>query len=236
MNIIKKTSPYHNERRAQVLVVHAMTVSQEEALKTLEGKSEYEVSCHYAIDQEGKLYQYMDETRRAWHAGLSFWHGFTDINSLSVGVELIAPQAEHNFDKVVFTDKQMQAFVDWAKDVIELHRIKPENILAHQDIAPGRKPDPGPNFPWAKLAEQGIGLWHDLNDEDTNDTFSLNEEDKQHCLALLKDYGYDLRNPTDEQVKNVVVAFQTHFLPGQISGTMTKATYKAIQSLMRQVS
>ena len=244
MNIIDKPSPNFNSR-VQVLMIHATGCGLEETFAFL---VDGPISCHYVIDEDGTIYHLVDEDKRAWHAGVGHWQGMNDMNSVSVGIELVkssddeviipgAALPEKQFHNCYYGEEQIAALIELSKDILSRHeKIKPQNVIPHQDASPHRKFDPGQNFNWQYLATNGVGLWHDLSDEEIADTSPLSDEDAQACLGLLKDYGYDLRDPSEKQVKNIVTAFQTHFLPSQISGTLNTGTYKAIQSLGKKIS
>lgn len=244
MKIIDKPSPNFNSR-VQILMIHATGVSLEESFSFL---IDGPVSCHYVIDENGTTYHLVDEEKRAWHAGLGYWGGLTDMNSASIGIELvkssndevILPKAtlpEKQFHNCFYGEQQMHSLLELSKSILSRHeKITPQRVIGHQDASPNRKFDPGQNFNWQYLAENGVGLWHDLNDDDMADMSPISKEQEEECLSLFKNYGYDLRNPSPEQVKNVVTAFQTHFLPNQISGKITAGTLKAIQSLQKKIS
>jgi len=115
------------------------------------------VSCHYLVDVDGAITQMVCESKRAWHAGKSCWLGLTDINSCSVGIEVQNAGPLENFPD--FPDVQMAAVIELSKDIIARHTIPADRVLGHSDVAPGRKIDPGEKFPWAFLAQNGVGIW-----------------------------------------------------------------------------
>ncbi len=244
MHIIQKPSPNFNSR-VQVLMIHGTGVSLEESFDYLINGG---VSCHYLIDDDGTIYQLVDDEKRAWHGGVGYWRGLTDINSASIGIELVKPTdeevmlpgakyAEKLFHKAYYSEQQMASLLELSKDILKRHeRVKPCCVIGHQDASVSRKFDPGQNFDWRYLAENGVGLWHDLNDADQTDASPLSVQDQEKCLDMLYAYGYDLRMRSDEQIKHVVTAFQTHFLPKQISGKLNSATFKAIQSLTAKIT
>ena len=159
---------------------------------------EAKVSSHYVIDENGEIYSLVDEDKRAWHAGVSSWKGKTDINSRSVGIEIVNPG--HEFGYRPFPEKQILSVIHLSKEIIKRNFILSENIVGHSDIAPNRKTDPGELFPWKKLAENGIGLW--------TDDFSAPEKSVREMLETI---GYDT---TDEQA--ALTAFQRRFYPEAI--------------------
>jgi N-acetylmuramoyl-L-alanine amidase len=118
------------------------------------------VSSHYTVDEDGTIYSHVPEDCRAWHAGKSYWAGATDINARSIGIEIVNPG--HEFGYRSFPDAQIAAVIELSLDIFSRHAIPPERVLAHSDIAPARKQDPGELFPWEMLAKAGIGVWPEL--------------------------------------------------------------------------
>jgi len=115
------------------------------------------VSSHYTIDVDGTIYAHVPEERRAWHAGISWWAGEANVNGSSVGIEIVNPG--HEFGYVEFPKVQIAAVIDLASEIMARHRIPPARVVGHSDVAPARKEDPGELFPWAELAEFGVGIW-----------------------------------------------------------------------------
>jgi N-acetylmuramoyl-L-alanine amidase len=229
------TKMFDANRRPQMLVIHGTAVDWAETNKILRGETDYEASCHYAISQTGEVVQYMDDRARAWHAGVSYWGGFTDINSISVGIELecVCPDATFKYPENTYSKAQMDKLVPLAKKIIEIYKIHPWNVVAHQDIAPYRKMDPGVNFDWQGLAQQGIGLWHDLALQ-KNDPVVDNLVTVQDFRGLLGLYGYDVRVQSDKSFSDVIRAFQTRFLPWNICGEVTEQSVAALMILLQK--
>ena len=158
------------------------------------------VSAHYLIEEDGTVFSLVDEGRRAWHAGVSWWRGETDVNSASIGIELVNPGHEWGYRP--FPDEQIAALTALAKDIVRRHAIAPSGITGHSDIAPARKQDPGEWFPWQRLAEEGIGLWPPAG-------LPPPDGDAMAGLpALLECIGY-ASGPAPETVQ----AFHRRFLP-----------------------
>lgn len=155
------------------------------------------VSAHYTVDEDGSVYSHVEEGARAWHAGQSFWRGLTDMNTHSIGIEIVNPGHEWGYRP--YPEAQIQSVSDLCVAIMKRHGIPPENVLAHSDIAPSRKEDPGELFPWKSLAEQGIGVW--LLDNSEADVLDIDR-------ALL-DFGYDFTSTAAERL----IAFQRHFEP-----------------------
>jgi N-acetylmuramoyl-L-alanine amidase len=196
------------------------------------------VSAHYLIRRDGHIFQLVDEAARAWHAGVSFWQGETDMNSASIGIEL-----DHDGLKDdamdAFPEAQMAALITLLQEVTARHEIAPQNILGHSDIAPGRKIDPGEAFDWAALSRAGFGLWvEEVKIEDVP-TLSLGGEDKavaplQKALAAI---GYQIAadGVYGPQTQAVISAFQRHFRPRQIDGMADAETQTLVYALCRSV-
>lgn len=176
-------SPNHDERRAQVVVLHQTEMdSAEAALLTLRTRNaQGRVSAHYLIGADGRLYQLVAESARAWHAGASRWAGIADLNSASIGIEL------DNDGQSPFTEAQIQTLLRLLQDVTTRLGISPQMVVGHADVAPTRKRDPGVLFPWRRLAEAGFGLWPREVLAPPPPGF-----DPWTALRLI---GYDLRDP-----------------------------------------
>jgi len=146
-------SPNHDARRPNYIVLHDTTSPEAaHALATLTDPAR-EVSAHYLIGRDGTLYRLVDESRRAWHAGRSYWGGLTDLNSVSIGIELDNTGAEP------YAEAQIERLLVLLGELQERHRLPPHHVIGHGDVAPGRKIDPSRYFPWQRLAEAGFGLW-----------------------------------------------------------------------------
>ena len=158
-------SPNFNDRKSnniEIIVIHYTALSSiSKSLKYLCSKKN-KVSSHYLISQTGKIYSLVSEKKRAWHAGQSYWRGNTDINAISIGIELDYSPSETNNK---FSLKLNSALVFLLKKLLKKYKISTKNILAHSDIAPYRKKDPGEKFPWKYFAKFGIGQWHSLSNE-----------------------------------------------------------------------
>ena len=198
--MIALPSPNFTERTLSVslIVLHYTGMkTKEDALGRLRDP-QAKVSAHYVIDEDGAVYALIDESKRAHHAGVSFWRGVSDINSASVGIELI--NKGHEFGYTPFPEKQIDALIRLCANIMTRHDIR--FVLGHSDVAPARKQDPGELFPWKRLAENGIGFW-------TDDFLPAGGT----AESLLKEIGYDT---TDLAAART--AFCRHFLPEALSG------------------
>jgi N-acetylmuramoyl-L-alanine amidase len=185
------------------------------------------VSCHYVIDEQGKIVQLVDEELRAWHAGVSFWKGERDINSRSIGIEIHHPGHGHDHD---FPEAQMAAVVELSQDIVRRHRIVPERVLAHSDVAPARKIDPGERFGWRRLHRAGIGHWV----EPAPLEHAGVAPDIAAFQKMLASYGYgiDITGAADAQTATVLRAFQRHFRPAKVDGKPDASTADTLSRLI----
>lgn len=195
---------------------------------------ESRVSAHYVVREDGTVVQMVAEDKRAWHAGESVWQGQSDLNSRSIGIEVVNSGPLGNFPD--FPDSQISALISLSADIITRHGIKPRHVLAHSDIAPARKIDPGEKFPWHKLAEAGVGHYVKPVAIGGSHVMSLGENGRpveafQSMLAL---YGYDLAvtGLFDEKTESVTRAFQRHFRPERVDGIADLSTVKTLHQLL----
>src|ERR1044071_1347313 len=155
-------SPNHDERKdgrtPDMILLHYTGMQTGEAALARLTSAESKVSSHYVVFEDGRIVQCVPEARRAWHAGVSSWAGETDINSCSIGVEIVNPG--HEFGYRDFPRRQVAAVISLCKSILTRRGpMSPDRILAHSDVAPSRKQDPGEKFPWGLLSETGIGHW-----------------------------------------------------------------------------
>ena len=233
-------SPNFGERRQPVdmLILHYTgMVTGFAALERLCDPAA-EVSCHYLIWEDGRITQLVDEAHRAWHAGKSHWAGITDINSASIGIELVHEGPGQG--PPLFPRVQISACIALCKDIQTRHAIPAAHVLAHSDIAPGRKIDPGEGFPWQTLAEAGIGLWTPPEQIVSGRFFSLGDEgppiEALQSLFALYGYGLDITGRFDAATEAVVGAFQRHFRPARVDGVADSSTITTLRTLLIQKS
>jgi N-acetylmuramoyl-L-alanine amidase len=192
-----------------------------------------EVSSHYLVHEDGRIVQMVRERDRAWHAGKSSWHGVTDINSQSVGIEIVNPG--HAFGYVPFPKRQIGAVIELCRGILGRHQIRPEMVLGHSDVAVGRKIDPGERFPWAALARAGVGHFVAPARHRTGPILAPGDEGEAVAKLqnALRDYGYgvDVTGLYDEPTEAVVAAFQRHFRPGMVNGIADSATVETLRRL-----
>ncbi len=229
-------SPNHGERKGaldMVLLHYTGMASAQAALERL-CDPQAEVSAHYLVHEDGRIVQMVPEARRAWHAGKAFWKGESDINSRSIGIEIVNPGHEYGY--VDFPDAQIDAVTALCLDIVERHGIAPERVLAHSDVAPGRKVDPGERFPWARLAASGVGHWVEPAPVVSGRFFQQGAigqpvEALQTMLALYG-YGVDVNGVYDEKTTQVIEAFQRHFRPERFDGVADASTITTLHQLL----
>jgi N-acetylmuramoyl-L-alanine amidase len=181
----------------------------------------------------GVITQMVGEDLRAWHAGESSWGGETDINSHSIGIEI--HNRGHSPEYAGFPAQQMDSVIALSRDIVRRNDIRPERVLAHSDVAPKRKIDPGEKFDWRKLHAAGVGHW--VEPTPVGPPLSQIAEDKDAAASLqqkLGKYGYsiDITGSADEQTEVVVKAFQRHFRPERVDGIADRSTVDTLDRLL----
>ncbi len=193
-----------------------------------------EVSAHYFIWEDGAVLQLVPEARRAWHAGVSSWAGESDINSRSIGVEIVNPG--HEGGSPPFTDAQIEAVIALCADIRSRMIIPQHRVLAHSDVAPGRKCDPGEIFPWEILHARGIGHYVPPTPITGGRFFALGDEGQpvQALQAMFALYGYAIQvtGVFDEAMEKVVRAFQRHFRRERVDGVADASTITTLRDLI----
>lgn len=235
---ILSPSPNHGERAGQgspdLLLLHYTGMGTGRAALDWLRNPESHVSAHYVVFEDGAVHQLVAETRRAWHAGDSVWHGARDINSLSIGVEIV--NTGHDEDYPDFPDTQIAAVIELCRDCVGRWAIAPERVLAHSDVAPLRKRDPGEKFPWEMLHEAGIGHRVAPSALRAGGYFQRGDagqpvEALQSMLALYG-YGIDVNGEFDGLTEAVVRAFQRHFRPALVDGIADPSTIDTLHRLL----
>lgn len=194
--------PHFNERKAPIsmLVLHCAAHPGEELVSCLD---KAELSSHYVLGLNGELIKVIDESNRAWHAGEASWREFKeDLNSCSIGIEI----SNLTLGQSPYSDAQIEKLIAFCQKLMRKHKILPQNVVAHSDIAPLRKVDPGLAFPWKRLSKEGIGLWYQPKNAD-----KMPENDVAKLLAII---GYDTKD--EETVIASAYAFKRRFLPEEV--------------------
>ncbi|RVD13422.1 N-acetylmuramoyl-L-alanine amidase [Mesorhizobium sp. M4B.F.Ca.ET.017.02.2.1] len=196
-----------------------------------------EVSSHYLVHEDGRVVQMVRESDRAWHAGKSSWFGRTDINSCSVGIEIVNPG--HSLGYPGFPRRQIDAVTDLCAGVVQRHAIAAQRVLAHSDVAPGRKVDPGEKFPWKTLFAAGIGHLVPAAPIRRGAMLKAGDigGDVEALQSMLSLYGYgvEISAAFDRQTEIVVEAFQRHFRPRLVDGVADGSTIRTLQRLLASV-
>jgi N-acetylmuramoyl-L-alanine amidase len=207
MEMIERPSPNFDDRKSPVSMIVLHYTGMPDAAGALDRLTspESKVSAHYLVDEDGTIFKLVDESKRAWHAGKSRWRDVTDVNSASVGIEIVNPG--HEFGYRPFPDEQIASLIPLVSAIKERHAIGRGDIVGHSDVAPARKEDPGELFPWEALARRRLAL--PSPKRDLIDPFWT---DAGFLLALER-FGYDV---TDAQ--KAVIAFQRRFRPDLIDG------------------
>lgn len=229
--------PRCNNLRPKLLILHYTGLDTFKRSLEILSRPDCKVSCHYVVDVDGQIVQMVSEEMRAWHAGVSCWKGESDINSLSIGIEIQNPG--HSLGYPDFPKEQMDAVTALCLDIMGRHLIKPQDVLAHSDVAPSRKIDPGEKFDWQGLASMGIGLWAPsipVEMKNNNDFDNLSQmENIPEIRGLLSKLGYCVKSdgPLDEELKYVLRAFQLHFRQNLINSKPDLSTLFTLRNLVK---
>ena len=193
-----------------------------------------QVSAHYFVWESGEVAQLVAEDKRAWHAGVGAWGGNSDLNSASIGVEIVNPG--HDGALPPFPRRQIDAVIGLCRDVAARRAIRPERILAHSDVAPARKRDPGEKFPWDVLARARVGHWTRPAAITGGALFASGQEGPPiralQAMLALYGYGVALTGVYDAQTRTVVTAFQRHFRPERVDGETDSSTIATLRALI----
>lgn len=233
-----RPSPNFGERRggakADALILHYTGMASGAAAEDWLCDPASEVSSHYLVHEDGSIVQMVPENARAWHAGAGSWQGRADVNSFSIGIEVVNPG--HFLGYREFPDAQTVSVIALCRDICARWGIPPARVLAHSDVAPGRKIDPGERFPWARLAAEGVGL-HVFQPAGSEGN-TLVEGDSGRLVRELQSrlavYGYSVETTGiyDAHTKAVVEAFQRHFRPDLVDGRADVSTRLALDALL----
>jgi N-acetylmuramoyl-L-alanine amidase len=207
--MIDTPSPNFDERAlpVSILVLHYTGMPDAASAISWLANPQSKVSAHYVIAEDGQIVRMVDEAKRAWHAGRSWWRGIKDINSASIGIEIVNPGHEWGYRP--FPDAQMEALIPLVHEIMKRHAITRGNVVGHSDIAPARKQDPGELFPWSRLARLRLAL-----PRPTKNLMDPHWTDAGFMLALER-FGYEITEP-----EAAVIAFQRRFRPERIDGVI----------------
>ena len=229
--ISERPSPNHGLRKSHpvdILLLHYTGMRSAEAALSWLCDPDSSVSSHYFVFEDGRVVRLVDEARRAHHAGVSCWAGETDINSCSVGIEIANPG--HEFGYRPFPDAQIDAVIALSLDILGRHAIPPERVLAHSDVAPSRKQDPGELFPWQRLNAAGVGHYAPPAPVVEAKSVPLGATELAHFKDRLRQYGYCFES--DGELRWAVTAFQRHFRPERVDGVADRSTNATLDRLL----
>ena len=231
MIIHERASPNHDARpeggRVDMLVLHytGMKTAAEAIDRLCDPAAR--VSAHYVIDEDGTVWRLVEESRRAWHAGVSFWQGTENLNAASIGIELVNPG--HEWGYRAFPQAQMVSLETLCRGLLRRHPIPADRVVGHSDVAPLRKQDPGELFDWPRLARAGIGFWPTEPAPAPTDIAG--------AQAMLGAIGYAVPSSgtLDDETRQVLIAFQRRFRPGCVDGEFDAETAARLAAAERTV-
>lgn len=240
---IDAPSPNFDQRRAlpDAIVLHYTGMRTGEAALARLRDPEARVSAHYLVEEDGRVFRLVPEERRAWHAGRGVWQGETDLNAASIGIEIVNPG--HEFGYRPFPAVQIEAVIALIGDIRQRWTVPDARIIAHSDLAPERKQDPGELFPWKQLAEAGHGLWFEPAAERVAALTGLLQKGDQGIgvvvlRAGLHRLGYGLKpgGDYDDETATTVRAFQRHWRPDRVDGVADGETRARLIGLLQLAS
>ena len=243
IELIQAPSPNLDSRRGppDILVLHYTGMQTGEAALARLRDPGAKVSAHYLVEEDGRVFQLVPEERRAWHAGRGVWQGEDDVNAASIGIEIVNPG--HEFGYRAFPDAQIAAVIALIGDIRDRWTIPDNRIIAHSDLAPDRKEDPGELFPWKRLAEAGHGLWFEPAAERVAALTGLLQTGDEGIGVMvlragLHRLGYGLRPGPDydAETETTVRAFQRHWRPSRVDGVADGETRARLVGLLQLAS
>jgi N-acetylmuramoyl-L-alanine amidase len=224
----------NNGRQVDMIVLHYTGMPDAESAIAQLCTAGSEVSAHYVVLEDGRIVQCVPEAKRAWHAGKSSWAGEEDINSCSIGIEIV--NRGHDWGYPSFPLRQIAAVIALCRGIMLRRKVPTHRVLAHSDVAPARKKDPGEKFPWHSLANSGVGHWVEpapIVGGESLQLGSMSDEVRDLQQALAK-YGYALpiSGKYDSVTMDVVIAFQRHFRPERVDGVADRSTLTTLHALL----
>ncbi|WFU35353.1 N-acetylmuramoyl-L-alanine amidase [Bradyrhizobium brasilense] len=226
-----------NGRQPDMIVLHYTGMPDVEGAITQLCTAGTEVSAHYIVLEDGRIVQCVPESKRAWHAGVSAWAGDDDINSCSIGVEIV--NRGHDWGYPDFPLRQIAAVIALCRGIMLRRKVVAHRVLGHSDVAPARKKDPGEKFPWHSLANSGVGHWVQPAPIVRGDALQLGaiSDSVSNMQAAFRRYGYNIPNngKFDGPTMEVVTAFQRHFRPERIDGIADRSTMATLHALLESL-
>ncbi len=227
-----------HDSRAQFLILHYTAVDLESSIRIL---TQQRVSSHYLVtdEQRPRIYRLVDEDRRAWHAGISAWDGHAMLNGNSIGIEIVnlgnAPRPDgRDAGFQPYPPEQVELIVQLVRDIVQRHQIRPDRVLGHSDIAPQRKVDPGPLFPWKRLADEGLVMWPKEADvRKAQARYAQGVPPVQWFQKALAKHGFLVaqHGDLDEPTRRVMAAFQMKYRPAKYDGQPDAETAALLTAL-----
>jgi N-acetylmuramoyl-L-alanine amidase len=234
----------NQDSRVLFLVLHYTVANLPLSIKVLTARP-HEVSAHYLVsdDPQPVIYRLVPEERRAWHSGPSFWRGHRQLNASSIGIEIVHPgfvtRPDGSREYVPFPPAQIEAVVALVKDIVQRHNIRPERIVGHSDVLPQFKQDPGPTFPWKRLADEGLIAWPDAQlVAQQRAVYEAALPDVAWFQQMLARHGFEVvhSGTLDEATRNVIAAFQMRFRPSNYNGEPDAETAAILHALVMPVA
>ena len=240
MKIINFYSPNFDKKKRsyksiKFLVIHYTGMqSERESIKRL-CNPKSKVSSHYLINQNGKVYRLVTDNRTAWHAGKSCWGKYKNLNKNSIGIEMV--NKGHKFGYTNFKKKQLSNLIKICQNLIKKYKIKKQNIVGHSDIAPLRKLDPGEKFPWKKLGNNKIGIWHNLKESHLIKfrKIKIVNKSKVEFINKLKKIGYCFNLSRKGNLTKITKAFQRHYRKDLINGIIDKECLIIAKNISKKI-
>ena len=225
-----------SENLIKIIVIHytGMQSERESIIRLCNPK--FKVSSHFLINQNGKVYRLVQDSRIAWHAGKSCWGKYKNLNKNSIGIELV--NKGHRFGYTNYKKKQISSLIKICKSLIKKYKIKKKNVIGHSDIAPLRKIDPGEKFPWKLMADKKIGIWHDCKSnflKKYRNIKNLEKKDKIKFIKSLHKIGYCFFSKKKYFLAKIIKAFQRHYRKELINGHIDKECLIIAQNLLKKL-
>ena len=231
-------SPNHGERNKgrlpDMILLHYTGMPDVEGAIAQLCSPGTDVSAHYIVLEDGRIVQCVPEAKRAWHAGVSHWAGEDDINSCSIGIEII--NRGHDWGYPDYPLRQIAAAIALCRGIMLRRKVPSHRVLGHSDVAPSRKKDPGEKFPWHSLANSGVGHWVQPAPIVRGELMQLGalSDDVMNMQTAFAKYGYSMpvTGRYDSATMEVVSAFQRHFRPAKVDGVCDRSTMETLHALL----
>ena len=222
-----------NKEKIQFIIFHYTGMQSKRAsIKRLTSKK-HKVSCHYLVDQKGKIFQLVKDKYTAWHAGKSKWKNIVNLNENSIGIELV--NKGHKIQYENFTSLQINNLIQLCLKLKKKYKIKPCNFLGHSDIAPIRKQDPGENFPWKILSKKGLGKWYNLNSIKNKKKKVKNNRNLFFRNLFKIGYRYFKKNRPSKHDSHIIKSFQRRYSQNMINGKINQKMQEISQFLANNI-